>query len=147
MAAITNDNDFLKRFSWGGMDESLLAKSFRTAGAEDQVPEADIRTSTDATRYNDPKDRRSSWGDLDSMLMGPPVESASSKPTLDSIGEEEASDKEQPTEGVMKKAGSNRSLGLKKSGSNRSLGGLSGKSRSRELRRKIKKSRGNAQKA
>ena len=112
-----------KRFSWAGMDESLL---------ECQTPsEADMCNTEDVPAKNNPRDRRSSWGDLDSLLLGGPIEPASKQPSLESIGEEDGSVK----------------VTLSKANSKRSLGGLRGShNKKAELRRKIDKDRNSAKK-
>jgi hypothetical protein len=83
-----------KRTSWSGLDASvsLLGHEDRTRSQDSTSSENvadDPGNNVEADPLNDPEDRRSSWGDLDSLVgQFAQMNGASAAPDLDSIREE-----------------------------------------------------------
>lgn len=114
----------VKRDSWAGLDESLMEANTADSNHDDDSKKEQNVQYNDID-FNDPTDRRSSWGDLDSLLGQFEQTSVSARPNLESIVEGKSS----------------RSLGRQSRGSPGSTKSRKPKNRKAELRQKIIRSR------
>ncbi|CAB9515338.1 expressed unknown protein [Seminavis robusta] len=151
----------IRRESWGCLDESRMSEPSvmandsyaqehrRSRGSLDRSGGSSCSSDDDSRPTHDVHDRRSSWGDLDSLLSDfhATMMPASSKPNLDSITEATAAEEE-----AKAKRRANRRRKKEADGSLRSSTGStsstksSGGSRRDELRRKISRKRLSASK-